>query len=182
MGAVESLNILHFDGLLLRKAYKVLDEKILKSYVSWHWRVMSHDTEELFLMTLKSDAKLEERLLVPKMTWGIWWILMRAVACLKFALWCATFVENICFSQKKYRGVMCHNTEEWSKIWRGTDLCFQKWREEFGEFWRNTQNLHFNGVLLTKVHNVWAKKVRRSYESLYWGSMQTLKEKWLVVL
>ena len=40
MRAVESLKILHFDGLLLRKAYKVLDEKILKSYVSWHWRVM----------------------------------------------------------------------------------------------------------------------------------------------
>ena len=26
---------LHFDGLLLSKAYKDLDEKVLKSYVSW---------------------------------------------------------------------------------------------------------------------------------------------------
>ena len=95
---------------------------------------MSHDTEELCLMTLKSDAKLEERLLVPKMTWGIWWILMWAVACLKFALWCATFVENICLSQKKYRGVMCNNTEEWSKIWRGTDLCFENDVRNLGNF------------------------------------------------
>ena len=29
---------LHFDGLLLSKAYNVLDKKIQKSYVSWHWR------------------------------------------------------------------------------------------------------------------------------------------------
>ena len=52
---------------------------------------------------------------------------------------------------------MCHNTEEWCKIWRETDLCFEKWHEEFDEFWPNTQksqNLHFNGLLLTKVYNV----------------------------
>ena len=27
---------LHFDGLVLSKAYNVLDEKVQKSYVSWH--------------------------------------------------------------------------------------------------------------------------------------------------
>ena len=60
------------------------------------------------------------------------------------------------------RGAMCHKTEEWCKIWGGIDLRFEKWHEEFGEFWPNTrksQNLHFNGVLLTKVYNVWAKKL-----------------------
>ena len=31
---------LHFDGLVLSKAYKVLDEKVQKSYVSWHLRVI----------------------------------------------------------------------------------------------------------------------------------------------
>ena len=30
---------LHFDWILLLTAYKDLDEKIQKSYVSWHWRV-----------------------------------------------------------------------------------------------------------------------------------------------
>ena len=29
---------LHFDGLLLSKAYKDLDEKVQKSYVSWQWK------------------------------------------------------------------------------------------------------------------------------------------------
>ena len=37
---------LHFDGLLLSKAHKNVDE----------------NTEELYLMTLKSDAKFEEKL------------------------------------------------------------------------------------------------------------------------
>ena len=29
---------------------------------------------------------------------------------------------------------MSHNHEDWFKIWRKTDLLFQKW-QEFGEFW-----------------------------------------------
>ena len=31
---------LHLHWLLLSKEYKGLDEKVLKTYVSWHWRVM----------------------------------------------------------------------------------------------------------------------------------------------
>ena len=31
---------LHFNGLALSKAYTVLDEKVQKSYVSRHWRVI----------------------------------------------------------------------------------------------------------------------------------------------
>ena len=31
---------LHFDELVLSKAYKVLDKKVQKSYVSWHWRLI----------------------------------------------------------------------------------------------------------------------------------------------
>ena len=57
---------LHFDRHLLSKAYTVLVEKV---NVSWHRRVMQ---------SLKKSS-----LLVPKMTRGIWWSLMRAVASLK---------------------------------------------------------------------------------------------------
>ena len=35
---------------------------------------------------------------------------------------------------KKYRGVISHDPEDWCKIWRKTDLLFQKWHE-FGDFW-----------------------------------------------
>ena len=30
---------------------------------------------------------------------------------------------------------MCHENEEWCKIWRGIELSFQNWHEEFHEFW-----------------------------------------------
>ena len=30
---------------------------------------------------------------------------------------------------------MCHDNEEWCKIWRGIDLSFQNWHEEFDKFW-----------------------------------------------
>ena len=30
---------------------------------------------------------------------------------------------------------MCHDHEEWCKIWRGINLSFQNWHEEFDEFW-----------------------------------------------
>ena len=33
---------LHFDDPLLSKACKVLDEKVEKSYFSWHWGVMQN--------------------------------------------------------------------------------------------------------------------------------------------
>ena len=40
------------------------------------------------------------------------------------------------FELKKYRGVIFNGTEHWCKIWRKTDLCFQKWRED------NLANFH----------------------------------------
>ena len=49
---------LHFDGFLFLNAYKILDEKVQKSYLSWHWWVMA---------SLKKNW-----LLVPEMTWRIW--------------------------------------------------------------------------------------------------------------
>ena len=30
---------------------------------------------------------------------------------------------------------MCYDNKEWCKIWRGIDLSFQNWHEEFDEFW-----------------------------------------------
>ena len=42
--------------------------------------------------------------------------------------------KYIMFELKKYRGVIFHDTEEWCKIWRKTDLWFEKWHEKFGKF------------------------------------------------
>ena len=98
---------LHFDGLLLSIAYKVSAKKIQKSYLSWHWRV---------IQTLK---KIE--LSVWKMTWGIWWILTRAVETLKIC----TLMGNFCWKYGMF--------ELKKNIELRNDLWFQKWHKEFGE-------------------------------------------------
>ena len=155
---------LHLDGLLLSKACKFSDEKVQKSYISCHWRVIQSLTKNWQL--------------VPNMTWGIWWISTQAVKSLKICtLMCYFCWKYITFEPRKYRGVMCHKTAEWCKIY------FVKWHEEFVEFWLNawkSQHVYFNRLLLTKAYNVWAKTVQTNYVSLNWRSMQVLKEKWLV--
>ena len=41
-------------------------------------------------------------------------------------------VKYITLDLKKYRDVVLHDTKEWFKIWRKTDLSFGKWYDEFG--------------------------------------------------
>ena len=50
-----------------------------------------------------------------------------------------TFICSYCekclmFDLKKFRGVIFHDTEEWCKIWRKTDLSFGKWHDKDGKF------------------------------------------------
>ena len=110
---------LHFDWIHFTKAYKDLDEKLQKSYVSWHWRVMQ---------SLKKSW-----LLAPKITWGIWWTLMQAVASLKICtLMCYFCQQHLKFLLKKYR-IIPHDTEKISKLWKITDFLFEKWCGGFDE-------------------------------------------------
>ena len=64
--------VLHFDGLLLPKSYKVLSkfQKSTKSYLSWHWRVMQN---------LKKNW-----LVVSDMTWGICWSFIQPLKSWRF--------------------------------------------------------------------------------------------------
>ena len=70
------------------------------------------------------------------------------------------WLKYIMFELKKYGGVIFHDTGEWCKIWRKTDLWFGKWHEEFSKFSpehvRKSKNWDFDGILLSKVENVWA--------------------------
>ena len=86
---------LHFDGFLLSKAYKDLDEKVKKIYVSWHWRVMQ---------SLKKNW-----LLVPKMTWGIWWTLTRWVDSLKICTLKGCLCRNTLGSKNDMRNLVKFN-------------------------------------------------------------------------
>ena len=73
--------ILYFDWFLLSKSYKALAQKVQKSYLSWHWRVMQ---------SLKRHW-----LVVSNTTWGIWWIFTQPHKRLKNFLWWAHFVQSI---------------------------------------------------------------------------------------
>ena len=42
--------------------------------------------------------------------------------------------KHIKFQLKKYRRVISHDTEEWTKFWRKANFLFQIWQEEFGGF------------------------------------------------
>ena len=67
--ALESPKNFHFNGLLLNKVYIVWAKKVQRSYLWWHWRVITN---------------LERnRHVVSRLTWGIWQILNRAVESLK---------------------------------------------------------------------------------------------------
>ena len=66
-------------------------------------------------------------LLVPKMAWGISWILMRVVASLKICTLMYYFCRKyILFKPITCREVMWNNTEEWYKIWKRAVVCFWK--------------------------------------------------------
>ena len=89
--------------------------------MSWQWRMMQN---------LKRNW-----LVILKLTCRVWWILTRALKSLKICTLMGSFwTKYVMFELKKYRGVMFHDSEEWCKIWRKTNLWFGKWHEEFGKF------------------------------------------------
>ena len=120
--ALKNLKNLPFNELLLTKVYNVWTKKIQRSYVWWHWRLVQN--------------LIENWLVLPKMTWGIWQIFTRALESLKIGALIGSFCpkEKMC-KLKIYRGVMCHENEEWCKIWKGIDLTFQNRHEEFDKSW-----------------------------------------------
>ena len=89
-------------------------------------------------MTLQSDAKFEE-----KLTFGLENNVknlanfhQRTKASRKIGNLMGFFCPKLkIFELKIYRGVTCHEMEEWCKNWRGIDFLVQNWLEQFDEFW-----------------------------------------------
>ena len=100
-------------------------------------------------MTLKSHAKSEKKLTCDLEND------MRSLANFHQNTWkCQNwFFHGILLSKVEnawastYRGVMCNDTEEWWKIWRGIDLLFQNWHKEFDEFW-------FENLKVSKIYTL----------------------------
>ena len=62
---------------------------------------------------------------------------------------------------------MCHDNEEWRKIWRGIDLSIQNWHEKFYEFWVEHCKISEIWTLIScfwlKYITFELKKVQRNY-------------------
>ena len=92
--------------------------------------VMFDCTQDWYKVWRKTD------LCFQKLTWGIWQIFTRALESLQIGTLMAYFcLKLLMYECKTCKGVMCHDNDEWWKIWRGTDLSFQNWHGEFDEFW-----------------------------------------------
>ena len=79
---------------------------------------------------------------------------------------------------------MFDGTEYSCNIWRKSDLSFQNWHEQFGKFspehvWKS-RNWDFDGILLSKVENVWAQQLQGSFLSWQWRMIPNLQRNWLV--
>ena len=81
------------------------------------------------------------------------------------------------FQLDDLREIRCHDTERWCKILKNFDSCLES-------SWK-TQNLQFDGLLLSKAYKDLDEKVQKSQVSWYvswrWRVMQSLKKNWLLV-
>ena len=72
------------------------------------------------------------------------------------------------YQLKIYRGVLCHENEEWSKIWTGIELSIQNWHEEFDVFWSEHSKI---SKICTLMGFFWTKyiifELKKSIEVLY---------------
>ena len=97
----------HFDGIRFQ----------LKKYTG----VIFHDAEQWCKIWINPD------LVVSKMAWGIGWTFIRVLKSLKNCPLMGSFCpKHIMFQVKIFRGIMCHDTEEWCKIKKKNDSCLEK--------------------------------------------------------
>ena len=79
---------------------------------------------------------------------------------------------------------MCHDNEEWYKIWRGIDLLFPNWQEEFDKFW--PKHLKVSNIF-TLMCSFWAKyilfELKKYSQIIYYDTEEgykVWKKNWLV--
>ena len=169
--ALKSLKNFHFNAILLSKVYIVWARKVQRSYLLWHWGV---------------TKKLERnRLVVTKLTWGIWQILTWALESVK------NFYFNVILLSKVY--LVCAK-EAWRSclmwLWSVTQNLERNWLVVTKLAWgiwqiliwvmKSVKNFYFNGPLLSKVCVPWTKKSKEEF-SFITMKMQNLERNWLII-
>ena len=82
--------------------------------------VLCHDNEEWYQIWRGIDLSVQNL----HEEFDIFWLEYSKIS--KTCTLIGCFWPKYMFEVKKYRGVMFDDTEDWCKIWRKTDLCFQK--------------------------------------------------------
>ena len=153
--ALESLKNVHFNVLLLRQVFivwakkyrEVIFQKIEEGYKIWRGiNLLFENCHKEIIKFWPEYSKVSK----------------------SFTLMASFWAKYVLFELKKYGRVIFHDSEEWCKIWRKTDLMLGKWQEEFCKFspeHTKCQNWNFNKILLPKVENVWASNLLWSYVS-----------------
>ena len=73
-----------------------------------------------------------------------------------------------------YRGVMCHDNEQWCKYGRGIDLSVQNWHEEFDKFWPEHSKI---SKICTLMGSFWIKHITFELNK-YRGVLCYCTEEW----
>ena len=127
---------LHLMGSFCRK-YEVLDEKVQKSYLSWHWRVMQ-SLKKSWLLTLGFMTNL-----------------------VNFNASSRNF-ENLHFDVLLL-SIACKVSAK--KVEEKLTFCLKNQMRNLMNFYSNSEkseNLHFDGIFLSNVCNVSAKMIQTS--------------------
>ena len=123
--ALQSLKNFQFNGLFLSKVKIVWAKKNTED-----WEVTFHETEEGCQIWRGISLSFQNWQMEFDKFWPYHWKVSKSFT------WMDSFwAKYIFFELKKHRGVIFHKTEKGYKIWRGTDLLFQKWHKEFDKFW-----------------------------------------------
>ena len=137
----------------------------LKKYeLKIHRGITCHDNEELRKICRRTDLSFQSWY---KEFEGFWTEHLKVSK--MFILMGSFWEKYILLELKRYRGVIFHENEGGSKIWRGIDSSFQNWHKEHSKVSK------IFTLICSFWANIWTEKVGSSLRV-----MQNLKINWLV--
>ena len=148
----------------------------IKVWAKKYRLVIFHDIEQWCKIWRNPD------LVLSKMAWWIGWTFIKPVTCLENCTLMGLFcLKHIMFQIENFRGF---EYWQWRMIknlkrnWLVSKLNWVIWRL-LTQTLESLKHLDFNGLLVTEVYTVWAKKVQVSYVWPQWRLH--LEENWLLL-
>ena len=146
----KSLKNLHFNGLLLKRLYSAWAKKVQRCYVYLHSRFLQSMMENWLVfpkIDMRSLANFHQSAWKSP-NWDL---------CLQNAI-LSSKVENVWALQGSYLSSQWRVMQKLKRNWLvSSKLTWGIWQILTWAL-KNLKNLHFNGFLLNKVYNFWAKR------------------------